>query len=235
MTMKMMSNTSKMSMSGTTFISAIAPPLLSPTVIPIATLLSACVSLSFLGHQAAPGGIRRGPSDSANEWLKHPTSQPNDSPAVSISRRSRCVGWRRRWPAFLILLRQETELIDACGADFVHHRDNVAILGPGVALHVDRFIETGGQHIFNLPGDIFLSDLRILKVDRSVSRNRHDNRVILISVLHLLCIIDPGHVHGQALLQHWSDHHEDDQQNEHDISHRDDVWCRHLSADFWFV
>jgi hypothetical protein len=44
MTMKMMSNTSKMSMSGTTFISAIAPPLLSPTDIPIVILLSACVS-----------------------------------------------------------------------------------------------------------------------------------------------------------------------------------------------
>src|SRR5580700_12108670 len=44
MTMKMMSNTSKMSMSGTTFISAIAPPLLSPTDIPIANLLSACIS-----------------------------------------------------------------------------------------------------------------------------------------------------------------------------------------------
>jgi hypothetical protein len=36
-----------MSMSGTTFISAIAPPLLSPTDIPIATLLSACVSRAF--------------------------------------------------------------------------------------------------------------------------------------------------------------------------------------------
>src|SRR5580692_1477010 len=44
MTMKMMSSTSKISISGTTFISAIAPPLFSPTDIPIANLLSACVS-----------------------------------------------------------------------------------------------------------------------------------------------------------------------------------------------
>src|SRR6266436_4859236 len=44
MTMKMMSSTSKMSMSGTTFISAIAPPLFSPIDIPIANLLSACFS-----------------------------------------------------------------------------------------------------------------------------------------------------------------------------------------------
>src|SRR5208282_4901960 len=44
MTMKMMSSTSKMSISGTMFISAIAPPLFSPTDIPIANLLSACVS-----------------------------------------------------------------------------------------------------------------------------------------------------------------------------------------------
>ncbi len=40
-TMKMISSTSKMSISGTTFISAIAPPLLSPTCIPIELLLSA--------------------------------------------------------------------------------------------------------------------------------------------------------------------------------------------------
>src|SRR5580704_9127111 len=152
MTMKMMSNTSKMSMSGTTFISAIAPPLLSPTDIPIANLLSACVSRSFLGQQAAPGGIRRGPSDSPNEWSKHSTTQPNDSPAASISRGRSCVGWRRRCPAILILLCQETELIDACRADFVHHRDNVAILGPSVAFHVDSFIDTGTQHIFNRSG-----------------------------------------------------------------------------------
>src|SRR5580658_3543851 len=44
MTMKMISSTSKMSMSGTTFISAIAPPLLSPTDIPMVNLLSACES-----------------------------------------------------------------------------------------------------------------------------------------------------------------------------------------------
>src|ERR1700693_4090656 len=39
MTMKMINNTSKISISGTTFISAIAPPLLSPTFMPIADLL----------------------------------------------------------------------------------------------------------------------------------------------------------------------------------------------------
>src|SRR5215510_2953239 len=37
--MKIIKSTSKISMSGTTFISAIAPPLLSPTCIPIASLL----------------------------------------------------------------------------------------------------------------------------------------------------------------------------------------------------
>src|SRR5882724_5558586 len=37
----MIKSTSKMSISGTTFISAIVPPLLSPTCIPIASLLSA--------------------------------------------------------------------------------------------------------------------------------------------------------------------------------------------------
>ena len=59
------------------------------------------------------------------------------------------MGWLR-WEAeagscVLDLLGQEAKLVDARGADFVHHRDNVAILGPSVALHVDSLIETGGR------------------------------------------------------------------------------------------
>src|SRR5580693_6064863 len=235
MTMKMMSNTSKMSMSGTTFISAIAPPLLSPTDIPIANLLSACISRALQAIKPRQVGSGAALLTQQTNGANVPHACPNTVPGASITRWSGGVGRRRRRPAFLILLRQEPELVDAGGADLVHYRDNVAILGPSVALHVNSLVETGGQHVFDLPGDIFLSDLGILKVDCSVSRDRHDNRVILVSVLHFLCIVDPGHIHRQALLQHRSDHHEDDQQDEHDISHWDDVWCRHLSADFWFI
>src|SRR5277367_965350 len=91
------------------------------------------------------------------------TTQPN---ASSIPRWGwRCIGRRGRCSAFLILLGQKAELIDACGADFVHHRNNVAILGASVALHVDSLIETSGQHILDLPGDVVLGDLRILQID----------------------------------------------------------------------
>ncbi len=49
-TMKMISSTSRMSISGTTFISAIAPPLLSPTLMPIATSPVSLLRSSFAGQ-----------------------------------------------------------------------------------------------------------------------------------------------------------------------------------------
>src|SRR5690348_11419060 len=111
---------------------------------------------------------------------KLPLPLPDSPPKASISR------WgsgrrRRRRPALLfILLGQEAELVDSGGADFVHHRHNIAILGSSVALHVNGLIETSRDHILDLPGDVILGDLGVLQIDRSVSSNRHDNRVILI-------------------------------------------------------
>jgi hypothetical protein len=70
----------------------------------------------------------------------------------------------------LILFRQQAKLIDARGADFVHHRDNVAVLGSSIALYVDSFVKTGGQHVFNLPGDVFLGDLGLLTLAISTGR-----------------------------------------------------------------
>src|SRR5277367_1845983 len=236
MTMKMMSSTSKMSISGTMFISAIAPPLFSPTDIPIVNLLSACVPRALQAIKPRQVG-------SGAALLTQQTNDANMSGTFrttfsrgSITRWSGGARWRRRCPAFLLILfRQKAELIDARGADFIHHRDNIAILGPCIALHVDSFIETGGQHVFDLPGDIFLGDLGVLKVDSSVSRDRYDNRVILVGILHLVRIVDPGHIHRQALLQHRRDDHEDDQQDEHDVGHGNNVRRRHLSSDFWFI
>ena len=82
---------------------------------------------------------------------------------------------------------------------------------------------------------IVLSDLRVPQIDGAIARDRHDDRVILIRVLHVLGGVDPGHIHRHVLLQHRGDHHEDDQQNEHDVGHGDDVGRRHLSSDFWLV
>src|SRR5580704_19115295 len=200
MTMKIMSSTSKISISGTTFISAIAPPLLSPTDIPIANLLSACVSRAF--QAIKPRQVGAGAAyliQQTNGANTAHTCCPTTTPNGLISRWSGTVGRRRRRPAFLlILLGQQPQLIDAGRADFVHHCHNVAVLGSSIALNVNSLIETGGQHVFNLSGDIFLSDLRVLKVDRSISSDRYDNRVILVSVLHFLGVVDPGHMHWQA-------------------------------------
>ena len=48
-------------------------------------------------------------------------------------------------------------------------------------------------------------------------------------------VIDIGQIHGNALLQHGRDHHEDDQQHEHNVGHGNDVGRRHLRADLWLV
>ena len=62
-----------------------------------------------------------------------------------------------------ILLGQQAKLIDARGADFIHHRDDVAVLGPSIALHVHSFIEAVGDQILDLSGDVILGDLGILQ------------------------------------------------------------------------
>src|SRR5215472_11333073 len=72
MTMKMIRRTSRMSINGTTFISAMAPPLLSPTCIPIDLLLSGLFLASVTDRQAAPCGNQRGldteRKQTANDW-----------------------------------------------------------------------------------------------------------------------------------------------------------------------
>ena len=102
------------------------------------------------------------------------------------------VGWRlltgsRRRPLFtLVLLGQKAELIDACGPDFIHDRNHIAVLRSSVALHVHGLVEAIGDAILDLPGDVFFSRLGMAKIDVAIARDRHDDGIILVRILHFV-------------------------------------------------
>src|SRR5499433_1755353 len=137
MTMKIIKSTSKISMSGTTFISAIAPPLLSPTCIPIASLL---LTQRLAGKTSVkPAARQRVPNV---EKFPKQTLQPCEGPELS-----RCAGWepthrnetrnewyrdasvagrrRGRLSRSFIALGQQPELVNTGGANLVHDGHNV--------------------------------------------------------------------------------------------------------------
>src|SRR5713101_1671859 len=226
MTMKIISSTSRMSISGTTFISAIAPPLLSPTCIPIELLLGP--SLRVI-QAIRPRRLW----ESARRRNRKKRPQTNDyfEPTLPLVR------LRRRWRrcGSLVPLGQEADLIDACRADFVDDGDHVAILGARVAFHVHGFVQTVGNAVLDLRGDFFLENLGSAKKDVTVASYGDNDGVLFIGILHISSGIRSGQVHRMVLLQHGRDHHEDDQQYEHDIRHRNDVGSRHLTPNLWLV
>src|SRR5271170_3544399 len=121
-TIKMISNTSKISINGTTFISAIALPLLSPTDIPMGNSPSTARTLR---KSAAPCGWRRGVTGlPTNEW-----AQVFSDLVRWIRRR------RRRFVRRMVLLREQTQLIDARRADFIDRADDIAVFGASIGLH----------------------------------------------------------------------------------------------------
>src|SRR5215470_16388830 len=148
MTMKMMINTSKMSMSGTTFGVANAP-WLSPTSIPIASLLWARGRASPLAvgpRRVGSGAVRT--ISSANEWQ----TQFDSSCSLAAARRSSIRRRTRSWRGLFHLLRQQTKLIDSSRADLVHNRDDVTILCASIAPDEHRLVQTAGDAILDLTG-----------------------------------------------------------------------------------
>src|SRR5215467_10213179 len=132
MTMKIIKSTSKISMSGTTFISAIAPPLFSPTCIPIASLLSAhpCEGRS-LG--AAPGGSQRGNGTYCENQRQR--MEPSKRSETSVT-----TGGRRRRSSPFRALGQKPQLVHTGGTYLIDDGNHVAILGACIAFEIDRFV-----------------------------------------------------------------------------------------------
>src|SRR5713226_2679730 len=233
MTIKMMISTSKMSMSGTTLGVDNAPWPSPPTSIPIAILLWAQGKSISAGRGAAPGGIRRGFKQSANEWQKalqfqrsrtgHRASRP------SVRRRT------RSWHTLLHLLGQQPKLIDTGRTDLVDNGDDITVFGSSITLHVNGLVNAIGDAILDLTGKVFLLHLCVANENPAIASNGHDNGVVLVGVLHFAGILDGSHVDGHVLGEQRSDHHKDDEQDEHNVRHRYDVGGRHLRADYWLI
>src|SRR5215510_5543932 len=148
-TMKIIKSTSKISISGTTFISAIAPPLLSPTCIPIASLLltqrlAGKTSVKPAARQLVPN-VEKFPKTSLQpcegpELSRYagwePTHRNPERMVTAASVASRRRG--RRLSCSFIALGQQPELVNAGGANLVHDGHNVAVLGASIALQKDR-------------------------------------------------------------------------------------------------
>src|SRR5580698_2407109 len=167
--MKMISSTSRMSISGTTFISAIAPPLLSPTLMPMATS-----PVSLLRFELCRP-VSRAVWESARP-LKHQQTNENklqlhNTDSIQRPNSGLVSGWiprRRRWrfrSALLVLFREQADLIHTGGADFVDNRNDIAVFRTLIALHVHGLIETVRQLILDLIGQIIFSCCGVSQID----------------------------------------------------------------------
>src|SRR5208282_159297 len=180
-TMKMISNTSKTSISGVTFMFAFWPPL-GPTAILI-----------------------------------------NRSPIydrVLLPARRRRGARRRGKGSGLFLIRQKTELVHAGGAYIVDDFDHPAELRPHIGLEKDPLVGPVRQLILDLLRQVLWLDEIVPEEDLVIASDGNLERVFLVGVVHIRGIIDFGHVHGDAMLQHGSDHHKDDKQYQHHVHHR---------------
>src|SRR5271168_417789 len=69
-------------------------------------------------------------------------SSQQTSGAISDAKRSSVRRWRRRrLAALLVFLRQQAQLIDASGTDFVHDSDDVSVFRAGIAFNEHGFID----------------------------------------------------------------------------------------------
>src|ERR1035438_8989269 len=171
----------------------------------------------------------RPPCDSANERQQR-TEKINSASAARLLLVLRAGAGRSR---FLDPLGEKPELIDARRAYFVHDGDNRAVLGPGIALNIDGFIQLVGDQILNLPRNLRLGNFVSTEEDVVIASDGDDDGIVFVRIFHFTRISDGGHIHRSALLQHWSDDHEDDEQHEHDIRHRYNVRGRYLCSCLW--
>src|SRR5208282_4011564 len=104
-----------------------------------------------------------------------------------------------------------------------------------VAVEKYGLVGAGGESFFERGGDLGLVNLLGAEEDGAVASNGYDQRVFLFRVVHILGGIHSGALHRSALLNHGSDHHEDDQEDEHDVRHGDDVGAGDGIPGLWFV
>src|SRR5207253_1133828 len=128
-------------------------------------------------------------------------------------------------PADLIIqaLCEQANLINTGVADVVDNLNDVAVLRAKVALDENFLLELGRQQIIHSRCKLVDVDLVLSEIELSVACDGDENRVIPIGLFHVDRVLCPGKFDAYALLQHWSDNHENDQKDKHHVRHRRDV------------
>jgi len=114
----------------------------------------------------------------------------------------------------------------AGGADVIDHCDHVPVLGASIGFDEDAFINLVRQFVFYFVGQRFRSNDIGIEVHLPIAHDGHDKGIFPVGFRHFDRIIGLRHGHANALLEHWRDDHEDDQQHKHDVHHRSYVDIR---------
>src|ERR1700683_3958627 len=125
-------------------------------------------------------------------------------------------------------------MIYASGTNFVNSLDHVAVLRTRIGAHEYGLVQTVGDQVLDPGGDVVQGDLRAAQIHLAVTRDGQNDGVVLVGILQVPGVIHLGHIHGDALLQHGRDHHENNQQHQHDVRHRNHVRRGHHGSCVYF-
>src|SRR5687768_5910080 len=137
-------------------------------------------------------------------------------------------GARRRIArALLLLIGDESDLVDSQLANFIDDVHNVAILHADTTLDIDDailLILDVLQHRIDFFRQLFPGHRGFAEVILTIIRYGDYDRRFLDDILIDFRVVETlRQRHRDALLQKRCDHHEDDQQHQHDVDHRRDV------------
>src|SRR6185295_6497688 len=127
----------------------------------------------------------------------------------------------------LLLVGDQPYLVHPERPDLIDDVDHFSVADANTALNVDDlifFLLDVGQELLNLVLDLVLLDLVFSKVIAAILRDGNHDRVVLddslvfFRVVHVL-----RQVYRDAVLQHGSNNHKNDQEHQHDVDHRGDI------------
>src|SRR5579864_2357890 len=117
----------------------------------------------------------------------------------------------------------------------VDHLHHIAVLRPRVTFNVDRLVQLTGDPVLHLGRDLVELNLTRTQINLTVSGDGQLHGVLFLCIGHRAWVGGLRQVNAEPVLQHGSDDHEDDQQNEHHVDQRSDVDVRHGGRRFGFV
>src|SRR5437899_9768174 len=109
----------------------------------------------------------------------------NRYPLVAAARSPLLRRRGRRSPLLLNALSEQAQLVHAGRPHFIDNRDNIAVLGPGVAANEDGLIWPVREAVADNRGDLVLGRLGSAQEDVAAARNGDDDCVLLIGVGHV--------------------------------------------------